>query len=279
MSALASRIARLERELAAARVELSREAEHLLDAIHNDPAEIMPRAGMQPDPWQAALLRSDDKRTLLLASRQAGKTQASSCLAIREAITKPGALILVLSPTQRQSGELFRAKLMPTYRALGCPIPIRSETALSLELTNGSRVVSLPENEEGIRGFSGVTLLIIDEASRVNDAVYRAVRPMVAVSGGSIICLSTPFGKRGFFFEAWEGTNPWSRIKVTADLCPRITAEFLMEEYKALGERWYQQEYLCSFEDAIDSVFAFSDIQAMIDPSIRPIWEEDVEDD
>jgi hypothetical protein len=244
----------------------------------------MVKAGMTPDLWQSKLLNSTSKRILLLCSRQAGKSTASAALAIREAITKAGALVLLLSPTLRQSGELFRDKVMRNLRALndnsvkeggGPVIRIKEQTKLTLELSNGSRIVSLPENEEGIRGFSNVTLLVIDEASRVSDAIYRAVRPMVAVSGGRIICLSTPFGKRGFFFEAWESTNPWQRYKITAYECARISAEFLQEEYKALGDRWFRQEYECSFEDAIDSVFAYADIQAMIDPSIKSIWDED----
>jgi hypothetical protein len=229
---------------------------------------------MDPDPWQTELLRSADKRMLLMASRQSGKSQTASALGIREAILRPNAKILILSPTLRQSGELFRDKLMPLYRALGSPIPVRGETALTLELVNGSRIISLPENEEGIRGYSGVTLLVIDEASRVSDSLYRAVRPMLAVSGGSLIALSTPFGKRGFFFEAWESNNPWKRTQITAYDCPRITADFLAEEYKALGERWFQQEYLTVFTDAIDAVFSHADIMAMFSEDVRPIWED-----
>jgi hypothetical protein len=34
----------------------------------------------------------------------------------------------------------------------------------------------LPENETTIRGFSDVTLMLIDEASRVPDEIYRAMR-------------------------------------------------------------------------------------------------------
>jgi hypothetical protein len=31
---------------------------------------------------------------------------------------------------------------------------------------------------------------------------------MIAVSGGQLICLSTPYGKRGFFYEAWRHGGP-----------------------------------------------------------------------
>jgi hypothetical protein len=50
------------------------------------------------------------------------------------------------------------------YTALARPVPA-AESALRLELVNGIRVVSLPGDEETIRGLSGVALLVIDEAA------------------------------------------------------------------------------------------------------------------
>jgi hypothetical protein len=62
-----------------------------------------------------------------------------------------------------------------------------------------------------VRGFSGTSLLIVDEAARVDDELYYAVRPMLAVSGGVLMMLSTPFGKRGVFYEEWTGGECWER--------------------------------------------------------------------
>jgi hypothetical protein len=208
---------------------------------------------------------------LLLCCRQAGKSTAAAALALLTALLEAPALVLLLSRTLRQSGELFRQKVLPLWRAAGCPEFAGRPTQLELALANGSRIVSLPENEEGIRGFSGVRLLVIDEASRVSDSLYRAVRPMLAVSRGRIIALSTPFGKRGWFFEAWEGPRPWERVLLSADRCPRISPDFLEEERQALGERWFRQEYFCSFEDAVDAVFAQGDIDRALSDHIEPL--------
>jgi hypothetical protein len=209
---------------------------------------------------------------LLLCSRQAGKSQTAAALAIRTALLESPALVLLLSPTLRQSGELFRDKLLTLYRAIGRPVPVVRETALTLDLGNGSRVVSLPGDEGNVRCYSGVKLLVIDEAARVSDALYRAVRPMLAVSRGRLLCLSTPYGKQGWFFDEWESKRGWDRVRITADQCPRITAEFLAEELVALGERWYRQEYFCSFEETIDSVFAEADILAAFSADVKPLF-------
>src|SRR5262249_54567097 len=155
--------------------------------------------------------------------------------------------------------------------SLGRPLPAVRETALELTLANQSRVVGLPGNEGGIRGFSGVRLLLIDEAARVPDALYGAVRPMLAVSRGRLIALSTPFGKRGWYHDAWFAPEAWERVRITADQCPRISPEFLAEERRALGERYFRQEYNCSFESVIDAVFSYEDIQNALSSDVQPL--------
>src|SRR4051794_32478958 len=234
-----------------------------------DPTRVLTAAGVAPDAWQDGVLRSAADRMLLLCSRQAGKSTVAAAPAAPTMLTRPRSPVLLLSPTLRQSGELFR-KVMDLYGALGRPVGVAAESALRLELINGSRVVSLPGTEGTVRGFSGVALLIIDEAARVADALYCAVRPMLAVSRGRLVCLSTPFGQRDWFYEAWQSPEPWERVRVTADQCPRITAEFLAEERRALGERYYRQEYMTSFEDTIDAVFAHEDIEAAMSDDVQP---------
>jgi hypothetical protein len=194
----------------------------------------------------------------------------AAALALRALLLEAPATVLLLSPAQRQSAELFR-KVLDLFEALGRPEAVAAQTALTLRLANRSRVVSLPGEERTIRGYSGVNLLVIDEAARVPDALYYSVRPMLAVSGGSLVALSTPFGKRGWFYEEWGGSNAWERVQVTAAECPRIPAEFLAEERLSMGDRWYRQEYECSFEDTVAAAFLSEDIAAMARDDIEPL--------
>lgn len=222
-----------------------------------------------PDPWQAEVLRSDSKRMLLNCSRQAGKSTITSALALHTAVYYPGSLTLCLSPTLRQSAELFR-NVKQFFSA--DPLPATSESVLKLELENGSRIVSLPGKESNVRGYAGVTLMIVDEASRVPDDLYHSVRPMLAVSDGRLIALSTPFGTRGWWYEAWVGPEPWQRWEIPASKCPRISPEFLAEERCVLGSYWYEQEYECSFLDSQTQVFKREDVDAMFNEPVE-VWE------
>ncbi|MFO0876491.1 MAG: terminase family protein [Gemmataceae bacterium] len=215
---------------------------HDLLRLALDPAHLLTAAGLAADPWQRDLLASRARQLLLCCSRQAGKSTAVAALALHTVLFQPGALVLLLSPTQRQSAEIFR-KVLAGFDAIGRPLSSRRRSQCCLELTNGARVLSLPGREESIRSFSGVTLLIIDEAARVRDDLYRSVRPMLAVSQGRLVALSTPFGQRGWFHQEWVGSGPWQRFQVTWRDCPRITPEFIAEELRALGPAWVAQEY------------------------------------
>jgi hypothetical protein len=269
-----------------------------LDRLWLFPELILQRAGMTPDHWQARVLKTRKTQILLLCSRQVGKTLVAAALALRTALLEAPALVLVLTPSERQSNEFMR-RIQELHESLRQPmnaagrvlafhekqaaeagkddvyfrLPAKTrESSLQLHLDNGSRIIGLPASEGKVRVYSSVALLLIDEASRVDDALYRAMRPTLAVSRGRLLALSTPFGKRGWFHDAWHGPGDWERVKVTAEQCPRISAEFLAEERQALGERWFRQEYLCSFEDAVDAVFSHSDIQACLSDTVEPLF-------
>ncbi len=234
--------------------------------------------GIVPDPWQRDLLRSGAGRVLLNCCRQAGKSSMSALLALHRALYHPGSLILCLAPSERQAKELF-AKVTDYYRELHGATPAQSDRKLGMQLANGSRIEALPGSERTIRGFSGASLLILDEAARVDDALYFAVRPMLAVSGGSLIMLSTPYGKRGIFHEEWNQGEGWERYEVPATECPRIPPAFLDQERQSMPEWWFAQEYLCEFRETEDQIFSHAMIEDARDdelPEYRFEGDEDL---
>ncbi len=229
------------------------------------------KLGILPDPWQEVFLRSSSDRVLLNCSRQSGKSTMSAVVALHRALYYPGSLVLCLAPALRQSQELF-GKVATFYRELGQPVAPIADRKLALELANGSRIITLPGSEKTIRGFSGASLLLVDEASRVDDGLYYAIRPMLAVSGGSLIMLSTPYGKRGVFYEEWISSHEWQRFEVPASQCPRIPKTFLREEEESLPPFIYRQEYECSFEETEDQVFTTDLIDRAVTDEVEPLF-------
>ena len=158
-----------------------------------DPSLIGLDVGLVLDPWQSKLLRDQPDRTLLLCSRQSGKTTVSALLGLSVALQGSAALVIIVSPSQRQSAEMLRTIAGFHSKLKGAP-ELRSESILRAELANGSRILALPGTEKTIRGYAGADLVIIDEAARVEDDLIAAVRPMLATSNGKLIALTTPAG-------------------------------------------------------------------------------------
>ena len=230
-------------------------------------AELAAEMGFRLDGVQAEVLGRRRRRLLLNCTRQWGKSTVTAIRAVWEAVSRRGSLIVVAAPTARQSGELVEKVRMLASR-LGETVRGDGLNEISAKFRNGSRIVGLPGREATIRGFSAPTLVVLDEAARIPDEVYWAVRPMMATVDADLWVLSTPFGKRGFFYEAWSaGGDDWDRVMVPATECPRIRLGLLDEERRAMGEEWVRQEYLCEFTDADSCLFDRESI-------LRAIWEE-----
>jgi Terminase large subunit, T4likevirus-type, N-terminal len=242
----------LDRKIAHFTRQITEKLTQLIQLTVSDFARL--RLGFEPDPLQSAVLDSSAKRGILNCTRQWGKSTILALKAAHRAYSIPGSLVLVASPSLRQSAEFLR-KTAEFLSRLGIPRRGDGDNPNSLALPNGSGIVGLPGAEATVRGFSAVSLLLIDEASRLSDATYLSLRPMLAVGDGDLWLLSTPAGKRGFFYEAWAHGDEWERHTAPATQCPRIRPSFLEEERRHMGEAWFAQEYLCEFTDDGDGFF------------------------
>jgi hypothetical protein len=226
------------------------------------------RLGLEADDPQREMLRSKARRGILNCTRQWGKSTVAAAKAVHRAFTVAECTVLVASPGDRQSGEWIR-KAEGMLESLDIRPRSDGYNKLSLLLPNGSRIVGLPASEPKIRGFSAVSMLVIDEASRVGDDLYRALRPMLAVGDGDLWLMSTPCGKTGFFYETWEHAGPeWLRVRVPATECPRISKAFLEEQRSAMGMESFRQEHMCEFVGSGMGVFDRDVVEAALDDGV-----------
>jgi hypothetical protein len=217
------------------------------------------------------VIASEALRHILNCSRQAGKSTTAAVLALYEALYAPASLTILISPSLRQSSELFK-KVVAFRNELPFTPDLLEDNRLSLWVRGGGRIVSLPGSETTVRGFSGATSVIEDEAARVPDDLHSAVRPMMAtVAHAPYLCMSTLRGKIGHFFDLWEA-GEWERTKVTAYDVPRISKEFLEEEKSFLPVWVFSQEYMCEFSDMVDGAFSYDDVHAALDDSVKPLF-------
>jgi len=212
------------------------------------------RLGKTPDPWQERLLRSRAKQILLCCGRQIGKSTTCAVLALHVCLYQPGALVLVIAPSQRQSRELF-IKIHEFLQKLEPTEELDEETKLSFMMANGSRAVVLPGDGRTIRGYSAPSLVLMDEAAFTDDTVFEATLPMLAAAPeGRIILMSTPYTSAGFFYSLWHTADGWERYLVRTDECPRVSKDWLEARRKEDPMR-FNREYLAEFSSPDDALF------------------------
>jgi hypothetical protein len=226
--------------------------------------------GLEPDPWQLDVLNSDARNLILCCSRQSGKSTVGALLALHKALMSPGSLVIVCSPGERQSKELYQ-KVARFYRHLGYPVAAESDRRTGMELTNGSRIEALPAVERTTRGYAA-DLLIADEAAGIPDEDYYGILPMLIVTRGRQLLMSTPRGKRGFFHDIWhEADVGWEKYMVTADQVPRIGGEDLEAYRRGMPEYGFRQEFYCEFLETEDSVFTYDMIMGAVTSDVTPL--------
>ena len=211
---------------------------------------------MQLDDWQKQVLETKGN-ICLRAGRQVGKSTVVSIKAAEFAINNKGKTIMIIASVERQAGLLFEKTLSYIYENYPKMLKKGKDrpTKHKILLTNGSEIYSLPcgLSGYGIRGFT-IDMLIADEAAFIPEEVWGAVTPMLTITRGDILLLSTPFGKGGFFYRCFNDPN-FSNFHISSEDCPRKNQSFLDQEKKRMSKLVYAQEYLGEFVDELRQFF------------------------
>lgn len=211
---------------------------------------------MKLDPWQKEVLATKGN-ICIRTGRQVGKSTVVSVKAAEYAAKNKNKTILVIASVERQASLLFE-KIMDvlftkykSYIKTGKDKPTKHK----VHLTNGSVIHCLPTglSGHGIRGYT-VDLLIADEAAFIPEDVWTAVTPMLAVTKGTIILLSTPFGRGGYFYRCFQDKR-FTPFHVSSEECPRADEAFLESERERMTKLQYAQEYLGEFIDELRQFF------------------------
>jgi hypothetical protein len=235
-------------------------------AMMLDPALMFEAAlGFPADNWQARCLRSQATRQLVLVGRQLGKTSCAAIKALHKAAFTPGVEVLLIATGEDQAKLIFDR--MKQYFDKLRPIDAVNVMRTSVEFSNGSTVLALPNNPTTVRGHTP-SLVILDEASRLDDQMLAAVAPMVAETNGTIAMFSTPAGRRGFYYSAFtDDAQRWERISARrVDYPHRMPPGFLEDQLATLGPALFRQEHENEFIEDGDQLISFAAIEAMSRP-------------
>ena len=210
----------------------------------------------QLDDWQTKVLATDGN-IVLRSGRQVGKSFIIAIKAAEYAATHPNKSIMVIASVERQALLLFEKILayLHTHYKQMLKKGKHRPTKHKLTLTNNAVIHCLPTGLSGygIRGFT-VDLLIADEAAFIPEEVWTAVTPMLAITRGNIILLSTPFGRGGYFYRCFNDPT-FTSFHISSEDCPRKNQDFLDQEKTRMTQLQYAQEYLGEFVDELRQFF------------------------
>ena len=226
------------------------------------------------DSWQKEYIETEGD-CALLTGRQCGKTTAMAIKMAEVARAgKRGRDILCISLTERQAYNIFSKCL--TYLLSEYPMEVKSgrdkPTMHKITLKNGVVIRCEPTGlmGEGLRGLT-CQKIFADEASRMSDEVFTAIMPMLSVVGGTMDISSTPCGKQGFFWKAFnpleEMSKRFKKWKISSEDCPRHKKEFLEQQKSSMSQMEYAQEYLAEFLDELRRYFSDALIKSAKCPS------------
>jgi len=250
--------------------EYLKKKEKLREYARKHPVEFFKWiTGFEPRPFQKKFMKTNKRRVIVVTSRQIGKSEVTAVKAIWKAWLFDNQYILILSPTLRQSQELFKkVKRNINNRRVVYEDVIRT-TQTEIEFTNGSIIKVIPGTETSVRGFTA-DMVIIDEAAYVSEEVYGAVEPVVAVKRGQMILISTPGPPRGIFYRIWTEGDPkvWEKIRATFEEA-NYDPEFVENYRRTHTEVEYKREILGIFaDDESETLFTVEMVEGAMDKKL-----------
>lgn len=224
------------------------------------------------DPWQRELVATEPgRRVITLTHRQAGKTTGAAVVVAHQLIFgSVGSTSLVLAPTMRQSAEMVRRVRQFLLKA---GVKLSADNAFSLALSNNSRVLGLPgQDDAAIRGLTVDGVLCVDEAARVPDTLYQAATPMLLrhAKKSRLMLLSTAWAKEGFFYKVWAdgAEKDWIKIQARIEDCAHLTKDDIERERRSMPDSVFRREYLCEFDQTDTRFFSLEGLANAFDDVI-----------
>jgi hypothetical protein len=221
----------------------------------------------------AQLPRTGFDTALFLTGRRSGKSRTAAIIGAFEA-TLAGhehklargerGVVPILAPSKQQS-RVVRDYLRAIFTTPLLANEVAGETRDGFELTNGTRIEILAGDWRTIRAYT-LLAAIVDETCffgqdaeskvRSDTELIRALKPGLATVGGKLICISSPYARRGWCFEQYErhfgndgaSTLVWNCPSRTMNATlPQSVVDAALEEDLAAAKA----EYLGEFRDDV----------------------------
>jgi hypothetical protein len=213
-------------------------------------------------PKQEELLRfmADEKRTIVLASRQTGKSTCYTIFVLWLCIFHPEKKVLIAANKSSTATELVgRIKLAYEHLPMWLKCGVKVWNAQEVVFTNLSSFKGASTSSDAARGTS-CNVLILDEfafiPNNLANKFFTSVYPIISSSKESkVIIVSTPNGVGNLYHEIWEEANDklneskdgWKGFRIDWFDVPDRDEEWKEIQIKSIGQERFDQEFGNSF--------------------------------
>lgn len=213
---------------------------------------------------KALEMMRDNRFSLLLFSRQVGKTTISTIFCLWVACFKADQNILIVANKEATAKEILKkVKLafeeLPGWLKPGT-VNYKEE---SVVLGNGSRISITTTTGSAGRGMAA-NILFVDEADWVDAGLlaefWASVFPIISsMTTSKIIMASTPRDTSGLFYklysESADGLNAWKHMKIIWSDVPGRDEQWKKEIQSSLSDPTsFSREFECEFAESGESV-------------------------
>ena len=216
------------------------------------------RVTMQP--YQLGMTEAvlNNRLTVFLLGRGAGKDFWAGCFAVWTAIIRANHRMLIVSGAQRQSDLLMNRIQQHLVKHDKLYASVGRGTMETVKFTNNSEIYSLPSTSF-VRGYQDVDLIIANEAAFISGSaafVQSVLMPMLGTKGGKLCLMSTPMSSSSEDAIYWAFNSPlFKKLKHPSAINRFITTEFLEEQRVLMPSERYRQEYEAEFMDVSNCLF------------------------
>ncbi len=177
-----------------------------LSRYRNEPVAFC-REVLGVEPWerQQQIMRSvaDRARTTVRACHYSGKTWAAGCLAHWWVRCFEPALVISTAPTDRQVKEVLWKEIRARHHQAALPGSLnRQDLTVSPTQRAFGFTTSEPEKFQGWHEAN--ILVIVDEASGVEEPIYEAIEGVLTGPNARLLLIGNPNNPGGTFYESFR---------------------------------------------------------------------------
>lgn len=228
------------------------QAKKILDRARQDPVFFV-RQVLGGDPWekQEEILKAvrDHKRVAVRACHGVGKTKVAAWVALWFLYTHPNSKVITTAPTWHQVENLLWREIHAAHAASRIPL---GGKVLQTQIELGKQWFALglsTDKPERFQGFHAEDiLLIVDEASGVDQQIFDAAEGFLTSTGAKLLLIGNPTQLSGEFYNAFRSPL-YHKIHISAFDSPNLKAGKVVRPYLVTQE-WVEEKRLKWGEDS-----------------------------